>query len=108
MRWIAGPDSFALAIAPSGLPRMGRIARAGGGVLRAHWVEWTRVSGVGWPARLDLDDEAGTWSARCRIQRVRFAGADGGARTRVRVPEEAESLGWADVRRVFERGGVQP
>jgi hypothetical protein len=108
VRWIAGPDSFALAIAPSGLPRMARIARAEGGVLRAHWAEWTRVSGVAWPARLDLDDEAGTWSARCRIQRVRFTGADGGARTRVRVPEEAESLGWSDVRRALERGGVQP
>jgi hypothetical protein len=108
VRWAAGPDSFTLAVAESGLPRALRVARAGRGSLRAQWTEWTTVSGLAWPSRLDVEDGAGQWSARCRIQRVRFVTGDGSARTIVPVPPDAESIGWADLRRAFERGEVLP
>jgi hypothetical protein len=66
------------------------------------------VSGVAWPSRLDIEDGAGSWSARCRIERVRFRDGDGLARTVVPVSDRAESIEWADLKRAVERGFVLP
>jgi hypothetical protein len=100
----AGAD-LALAVAASGRPAWFEVRRPERPAVRVDYRGWTLVEGAAWPALLVVDEGGGRLTVTCRIARMRRASDPGRARVAVRVPEDAERITLAALRRAVERLG---
>jgi hypothetical protein len=101
-RWQEDEDSLVVAVGSSGRPVTTTIAREGRGV-RVRYEGWQGEQGAEWPARLTIDDLDNRGHVTFVLRNLRFAAAPDRARLMVRLPDDAERVTLAELRRAFER-----
>ena len=102
--WLEDSDTLAVAVGGDGLPAWVSLTRPHSEV-RVRYQAWDRATGVAWPARFELEDREGAFRLRCKVSRVRFPARPDSLRLAVPIPEGAERLTLAGLRRALERLG---
>jgi hypothetical protein len=105
LRWAEARDSVALEVGSNGLPVSVTLSHAGTVVARGRYRSWTSWEGVPWPSLLEIEDASAKLRLISRVHRVRFVASPPRERLRVTLPDSAERLSPAGLRRIIERLG---
>lgn len=97
-RWVESGDSLGLGVGSDGLPRWAEMRSARGAAVIARYRGWEFVDRTAWPARIDLADRAGGFTLSLRLTHLARNRSPAPGRLAVRVPANAERLGWEALR----------
>jgi hypothetical protein len=103
LRWSEGADSVALALDGDGRPVRVLLASPAGHGIRVGYERWEIVDGVLWPMVVSVRDLGSAFELTSRVSRARFSDQPDRLRLTVRIPEDAQRLGAARLRRLLEK-----
>ena len=71
--------------------------------MRARYPRWRRETRAAWPGLIEVEDGAGTFQARCRVERVEFRERLEASRIAVRAPDRTRFVAWRDFTGALDR-----
>ncbi len=92
LAWQEGPDSVALAIGATGLPREVRLRAGGGPAIRGRYERWDVWDGIAWPQRVVLSDAGNRFRLICQVESVKLRREGAYPAVTLRVPARALPL----------------
>ena len=103
--WLEDHDTLGIAIGSEGLPARASWVRPDGDGVTVSYRGWDRSPGIAWPAVFELRDLHGAFRVTGKVSHLHFADRVQATRLAVTIPDGAEPMSLAALRRALERLG---